>query len=161
MVEAVTSTSADRIILRPARAHDFDYCAGLYFAGMETVIRELNLDQAAQLANLRQRWEMTQVRIITLDGADIGWLQSATQDDALFLGQLFVETPFQRQGIGTEVMNRLIGEAARAHRAVTLGVVKTNPALRLYRRLGFRLTGEDDRKFYMRREPGTAAPASN
>jgi ribosomal protein S18 acetylase RimI-like enzyme len=37
--------------------------------------------------------------------------------------------------------------------AVTLGVVKTNPALRLYERLGFRVTHEDDRKFYMRRGP--------
>jgi ribosomal protein S18 acetylase RimI-like enzyme len=31
-------------------------------------------------------------------------------------------------------------------------VVKTNPALRLYKRLGFRVTHEDDRKFYMRRK---------
>jgi ribosomal protein S18 acetylase RimI-like enzyme len=31
-------------------------------------------------------------------------------------------------------------------------VVKTNPALRLYRRLGFSITHEDQNKFYMRRE---------
>jgi ribosomal protein S18 acetylase RimI-like enzyme len=36
---------------------------------------------------------------------------------------------------------------------VTLGVVKTNPAKRLYERLGFRVTNEDERKLYMRREP--------
>ena len=41
--------------------------------------------------------------------------------------------------------------------AVTLGVVKTNPARRLYERLGFRITHEDDRKFYMRRETFTAS----
>jgi len=54
-------------------------------------------------------------------------------------------------------MHRIIGEAARAGGAVTLGVVKTNPALRLYRRLGFQVTHEDDRKFYMRREPDVGA----
>jgi ribosomal protein S18 acetylase RimI-like enzyme len=43
---------------------------------------------------------------------------------------------------------------------VTLGVVKTNPALRLYRRLGFEITHQDDRKFYMRRELGSAASMS-
>ena len=58
-------------------------------------------------------------------------------------------------------MNRLIGEATRARQAMTLGVVKINPAKRLYERLGFRTTHEDDRKFYMRREPGTAAPKSD
>ena len=140
-----------RISFRPARPQDFDYCANLYFAGMERSIRELNLDMAAQTANFRQRWEVTQVRIITLDGADIGWLQSTTQGDALFLAQLFVDAPFRRQGTGTEVMNRIMDEAACAGQAVTLGVVKTNPALRLYDRLGFQITHEDDRKFYMRR----------
>jgi ribosomal protein S18 acetylase RimI-like enzyme len=60
-----------------------------------------------------------------------------------------------RQRIGTEVMHRLIDEAANAGRAVTLGVVKSNSAKRLYDRLGFRVTHEDDRKFYMRRDRPT------
>jgi ribosomal protein S18 acetylase RimI-like enzyme len=146
-----------RISFRPARPEDFDYCASLYFAGMGRTIRELSLDMAAHVANFRQRWEVPQVRIIMLDGADVGWLQSTTQADALFLAQLFVDGSFQRQGIGAEVMKQIINEAARADQAVTLGVVKTNPALRLYQRLGFHITHEDDRKFYMRREPDAAA----
>jgi ribosomal protein S18 acetylase RimI-like enzyme len=47
----------------------------------------------------------------------------------------------------------IIEEARRAHKAITLGVVKINPARRLYERLGFRITHEDQHKFYMRREP--------
>ena len=43
---------------------------------------------------------------------------------------------------------------------MTLGVVKINPAKWLYDRLGFRITHEDDRKFYMRREPDGVAPRS-
>jgi ribosomal protein S18 acetylase RimI-like enzyme len=140
-----------QISFRSARPQDFDYCANLYFAGMERAIRELNLDMTAQVANFRRRWQVTQVRIIVLDGTDIGWLQSTIQGEALFLAQLFVDASFQGQGIGTEVMKRIIDEAARANQAVTLSVVKTNPALRLYERLGFRITHEDDRKFYMRR----------
>lgn len=95
-----------------------------------------------------------QVRIVTLDGTDVGWLQSFVKDDALFLGQLFVDKSLRGQGIGTEVVKGLIEEAANAGRAVTLGVVKTNPALRLYERLGFRTTHDDERKFYMRRDFG-------
>jgi ribosomal protein S18 acetylase RimI-like enzyme len=141
-----------RTAFRAARAEDFDYCARLYFEGMEKIIKELNLKMDAQVAGLRQRWDVTQVRIITRDGADVGWLQSFEQDDALFLGQLFVDNALRRRGIGTEVVKALIGEAVRAGRAMTLGVVKTNPALRLYERLGFRTTHEDERKFYMRRD---------
>jgi GNAT superfamily N-acetyltransferase len=80
------------------------------------------------------------------------WLQAEALPDALFLKQLFVEAAAQRQGIGTAVMHRLIGEAADACRPMTLGVVKTNPARRLYERIGFRTTNEDERKLYMRRE---------
>jgi GNAT superfamily N-acetyltransferase len=148
MTEHLTS----RLALRPARPQDFDYCARLYFEGMDSIIKALNLNQDAQVADFRQRWDVGPVRIITLDEADIGWLQSFVKDDALFLGQLFVDGALRRQGVGTEVVKGLIEEAARASRAVTLGVVKTNPDLRLYERLGFRTTHEDVRKFYMRRD---------
>ena len=148
----MTEHFATRAALRPARPEDFDYCAHLYFEGMESIIKELNLNMDSQVAGFRQRWDVTQVRIVTLDGMEIGWLQSFIKDDAVFLAQLFVESALRRQGIGTEAVKGLIEEAARADRAVTLGVVKTNPALRLYERLGFRTTHEDDRKFYMRRD---------
>jgi GNAT superfamily N-acetyltransferase len=145
--------SGMRIAVRPARVEDFDFCSDLYFSEMGRTIRELNLDVGKQAANLRQRWALQQVRIITLAGDDIGWVQSMIEGDALFLGQLFVAPAHQGHGIGTTIVRRLIEEAACERRAVTLGVVKTSPALRLYRRLGFRTTHEDDRKFYMRRDP--------
>jgi len=149
------------VAFRPALPQDFDYCERLYFAEMERINRELKLDRDMQVASFRRQWDVMQVRIITLDGADIGWLQSTTRDGAYILGQLFVEAARQRRGIGTTVMDRLIGEATRARQAMTLGVVKSNPAKRLYDRLGFHVTHEDDRKFYMRREPDTAAPKSD
>jgi len=145
-----------QIGLRDAVPQDFDYCARLYFDGMDRIIEELGLDRSAQVAGFRHRWELPQVRIITLDEADVGWLQSAEEGDTVFLGQIFVDAPFRRQGIGTEVMKRLIGEATKRDKAMTLGVVKTNPALRLYERLGFCVTHDDDRKCYMRREAGLA-----
>jgi ribosomal protein S18 acetylase RimI-like enzyme len=155
------SMEATQISLRPAGVQDFDYCESLYFVGMKRIIQELNLNMAVQVASFRQQWELAQVRIITFDGADVGWLQSTTRGDTLFLAQLFVDGSFQRRGIGSEVVSRLIGEATRARQSVTLGVVKINPALRLYERLGFRVTHEDDHKFYMRRDPGTEAQISN
>jgi len=139
--------------LRPARSEDFDFCARLYFSGMEDVIRHLKLDMEAQAKGLRERWDLAEVQIIASDGMDVGWMQSSIRADAVFLGQIFVDAAFQRRGIGTEILNGLIGQATRMGLPVTLGVVKTNPAWRLYDRLGFRVTHEDERKFYMRRDP--------
>jgi GNAT superfamily N-acetyltransferase len=75
------------------------------------------------------------------------------QNDEFFVAQMFVDGPFQRRGIGTEVVKRLIAEANSLNLAVRLNVVRINPARRLYERLGFQVTGEDDRKFYMKRDP--------
>jgi GNAT superfamily N-acetyltransferase len=146
-----------QIVLRPAVSQDFEYCKRLYFTGMKKIIEELGLDMAAQAASFLQNWDLAEVRIIAVGNSDVGWLQSSVRDDGLFVAQLFVDDPFQGQGIGTEVMNRLIGEASRLNQAVCLAVVKTNPALRLYERLGFHITHEDDRKFYMKRNPDIAA----
>jgi GNAT superfamily N-acetyltransferase len=140
------------IALRPARSEDFDFCARLYFSGMDEIIRELKLDTALQTANLRERWDAAEVEIITSDNEDVGWMQSSIRDDARFLEQIFIDAPLQRRGIGSAIIHRLIHRANRAKQPVTLGVVKTNPARHLYERLGFRTTHDDDRKFYMRRE---------
>jgi GNAT superfamily N-acetyltransferase len=147
------------IALRPARSEDFDFCARLYFSGMDQIIRELKLDMALQTANLRERWNAAEVEIITSDSEDVGWMQSSIRDDARFLEQIFIDAPFQRRGIGTGIIHRLIDQANRANQPVTLGVVKTNPARHLYERLGFRITDEDDRKFYMRREADGSPPS--
>jgi ribosomal protein S18 acetylase RimI-like enzyme len=148
------------IALRPALLEDFEYCRRLYFVGMSRIMKELNLDEGAQAVSFRQHWVLSEVRILTLDDSAIGWVQSRTREDGFFVAQLFVDTPFQGRGIGSEVMHRLIGEAAQLRQPVRLSVVKINPALRLYERLGFRITHEDERKFYMKRDPDMAAPVS-
>lgn len=149
------------LALRPALQQDFEYCRRLYFAEMKWIIEELHLDQAAQEVSFQQQWDRTQVRIIVFDDVDIGWLQTVMQAHELFIAQMFVDRPFQRKGIGTEVMKRLIGEATQLNRKVRLSVVKINPARRLYERMGFRVTHEDDRKLYMTFNSSRADPVSN
>jgi hypothetical protein len=52
------------------------------------------------------------------------------------------------------LLRDLIGRAARASKAVTLGVVKGNPTRSLYERHGFQVTSEDRGKVYMAKPPG-------
>jgi|SRR6185437_3317280 len=140
------------IELRPAVDDDFVYCRRLYFEQMRWIIERLHLDRTAQETSFKQQWKSMQVRIIVLDGTDVGWVQTIRENDGLFIGQLFVDSRFQRRGVGTEVMKRLIGEATAFKLAVRLNVARINPARRLYERLGFRVTHEDERKFYMKRD---------
>jgi ribosomal protein S18 acetylase RimI-like enzyme len=142
------------IAFRPAVADDYEYCERLYFDEMTWIMDQLRLDRVAQQGGFRVQWILAQVRIITRDGFDVGWLQTTIQEDALFILQLFVDGSFQRRGIGTEVMKRLIQD--HFNQSVLLEVVKINPALRLYERLGFQITHEAGHKFRMRRDPDTA-----
>jgi len=146
------------IAFRQAVDQDFEYCNCLYFAEMDWIIEALHLDRTAQAVSFRQQWHRAEVRIILLDGADVGWFQTQTHEDGLFVAQIIVDRPFQRRGIGTETMKRLIDEAAQANQSIRLDVVKINPALRLYERLGFRIVGEEERKFNMKRDPVMRRP---
>jgi ribosomal protein S18 acetylase RimI-like enzyme len=140
---------------RAASAEDFEYCKRLYFEGMEAIVEALRLDRTVLAVSFAQQWERSQVRIVVEGEKDVGWMQSfVREEDELFLAQLFVDGRFQRRGIGTEVMRVVIAEAEADSQAVGLDVVKINPALRFYERLGFRVIGEEERKFNMRRDLG-------
>lgn len=144
---------SDKLPLRPAQPQDFAYCQRVYFECMKWIIQTLNLDLARHREGFARQWQLAEVRIITVAGEDVGWLQTALADDAIFLGQLYLDGRFQRQGIGSRVMHVLIEDAIHAKKAIILAVVKINPARRLYDRLGFRVTHEDQHKVCMRREP--------
>ena len=140
-----------QISLRPARAEDFAYCERLYFSGMAAIIQELQLDRATHMAGFREQWKRREVQIITLAGDDTGWIQYRSEAGGIFVAQLFVDSANRDRGIGTAVMKRVISEAG--DKPVLLAVVKINRAVKLYERLGFQTTHEDEHKFYMRRSP--------
>jgi GNAT superfamily N-acetyltransferase len=150
----------DPLSLRPAEAGDFDFCRRLYFEGMAQIIAALKLDEARQRESFARQWQVTEVRIIVFAGEEIGWLQTALREGAVFLAQIYIDQGFQGRGIGTRVLQGLLETASRECKAVELGVVKINPARRLYERLGFVATHEDQYKVYMRRSSrlGTSSP---
>lgn len=136
--------------LRPATAADFEFCKRMYVEEARRHSPAAGFDALAVADSIAQRWSAEQTSIIIRDGTDIGWVQTIEQEGALFIRQFMLNSSFRGRGIGTAVMQLLMADAARRDRALTLGVVKTNRAKNLYERLGFRITHEDDRKFYMR-----------
>jgi ribosomal protein S18 acetylase RimI-like enzyme len=154
---ALSSPVAPPIVLRPAQATDLAFCRRITHDTMRWIVEQLfGWDETQQIEKFARQWNIDEVRIITVAAEAVGWLQTAPVEDAVFLKQIYLDRPFQRQGVGTRVMQIIIDEARRDGKAVTLGVIKINPARHLYQRLGFRTTGEDEYKFYMRREAGTA-----
>lgn len=96
-----------------------------------------------------------EVSVITAEGVDAGWIQQRLDHDAIFLASIYVVPAMQRKGIGTHVLCALLDSARERSKVLTLAVMKINPALALYKRLGFQITHEDEYKFYMEAHPIT------
>jgi GNAT superfamily N-acetyltransferase len=141
------------IALRPATIDDLPFARALYLDGMRAVTeRVLVWDEAKQAASFDARFVPAEVGIVMQSGREIGWMQVAEEEAALFLKQFFIAPRFQRRGIGTRLLRDLIARAAGTGKAVTLGVVRGNPARSLYERHGFLVTSEDQYKVYMVKE---------
>lgn len=96
--------------------------------------------------------KLTEVRIVTFNGSDVGWLQVQESLTEVRLLQFFIAPNQQRKGIGTEVLRNLLAAWEATAKPVVLSVLKNNPARRLYERLGFSEVGDTGVKYEMKLE---------
>ena len=142
------------ISLRPACDEDFAFVRDVYFATMRSIIESLfGWDQVREEENFARFFRVDEARIITAEGRNVGWIQEQVDDTRINLGSFYLMQEMQRRGIGTQVLRTLLAHAADQSKAITLAVIKINPARHFYERHGFRITHEDEHKFYMRVDP--------
>jgi ribosomal protein S18 acetylase RimI-like enzyme len=102
----------------------------------------LDMQFRAQHSHYQQYYPEADWLVTMRDGEDIGrlylerWPSQHCIIDIAFLPE------HRGKGLGAALMRDLMDEAAAAGKAVTIHVEKFNPALHLYRRLGF-VTEED------------------
>ena len=107
--------------------------------------------------NNQQNWYTTaypdaQHQVILCDGQPIGRILVDRTPEFFLLVDIALLPEHQKQGIGTKYLRELLDESKRAGVPVRLQVLKNNPAQRLYERLGFVKTGEDE--LYLQMEWG-------
>lgn len=92
------------------------------------------------------------VYAVVQDGAVVGRLLVSRRPGTLHLVDIAVAPEVRGRRIGTSALSELVTMATDERREVTLHVEATNPAVRLYERLGFVEDGaEDDLRRTMRR----------
>jgi GNAT superfamily N-acetyltransferase len=149
----VLGESCMKVVLREARPVDYGFARQLYRATMHDRIDEaFGWDEYRQDMSFAQQFVLREVRIITLKGKDVGWIQTRTAGPVLNLFQFYVAPEWQGRGIGSVVLKRLTAEAKRRRCVMALSVMKGSPAIRLYRQHGFRSLYADAYKIYMRQE---------
>ena len=144
----------DSIRLRPATAADYAFALDLYLRTMKPYTEELMVwDEQRQIAIFAKHWDVEDVRVVSADGRDVGWLQATETPTEIVLQQFFVAPERQRAGIGAQVLRGLLAGWKLTGKPLALTVLKNNPARRFYERFGFCVVGETGVKFEMRRSP--------
>jgi GNAT superfamily N-acetyltransferase len=136
------------VLLRPACAADDDFLYTLYCSTRQREMAAWGLDAGqsqmllkmqftSQQAQYRSQFPAADHDIILLDGQPIGRVmvnRSPEQNTGVDIALL----PERRsKGIGGELIQALLDEAARDGKPFHIHVEKTNPAVHLYNRLGF------------------------
>ncbi len=94
--------------------------------------------------------------VIQVGSEMAGRLQLNSDNYGLWIINISLLPAFQRKGIGTIVLSRLLKEADLSGRPIFLGVDIHNPAFSLYKRLGFEVRSQDELKYTMRYLPKAA-----
>ncbi|HXA83801.1 MAG TPA: GNAT family N-acetyltransferase [Candidatus Dormibacteraeota bacterium] len=153
------------ISLRPCRADEQEFLYKLYAStriheiagfGWPTAQQEmfLRMQFDAQRRSYESAYAQADHRIIEQDGQPIGRLMVLRKEDSTLLVDIALLGEHRGLGIGGQLLGELIQECSRDRVPLRLQVLKTNPALRLYERLGFTRTGEDQMYIQMERRPG-------
>lgn len=140
----------DKVSLRPATAGDFDFLWELHRRELRPYVTPIwGWDEAWQLNHFQERFDPGARQIILFEGLDAGALGVEWQKDALYIAYIAVKGEFQGRGIGTAVIRDLLRQAHEQTVPLALSVLKGNPARGLYERLGFRVTREEETRYWM------------
>jgi len=108
----------------------------------------LSMSEADHLARLRHRYDCAEV--LLQDGHAVGLLKLSRDGSDWEIIQFQLLSRLQGQGLGASVLKQVIAEALAAGAALKLSVLKANPALSLYERLGFVVESESADEYKMR-----------
>jgi ribosomal protein S18 acetylase RimI-like enzyme len=147
-----TIGSDPAVWLRLAIEEDAEFVYRARVTGKKGCVTQLwGRDEEEQQAKFAERWATSTYEIVTLEGVDVGVVTVDRHPTELFLGYLGILPEYQRRGLGTLVLQRLLAEGVAAGRPVGLRVLKANHrARRPYQRLGFVVVGETETHDLMR-----------
>jgi GrpB-like predicted nucleotidyltransferase (UPF0157 family)/GNAT superfamily N-acetyltransferase len=98
-------------------------------------------DSVTQRRSLHDSFNPAFWNVVLVENVRAGILVVEDRPAEFFLSRIFMLPAFQRRGVGTVLMQRLINRANLAQKPLRLRVLRVNAgALRLYERLGFTLT---------------------
>ena len=158
---APVQQDAVSVTLRPAQPEDQDFLLELYAGSRLDELKMVEWDENqkhafilmqfnAQRGQYAARYPCADSDIVLRNARPVGRMLVDRSEHEITLVDVSLLPEHRNAGIGTRLIQSLLDEAGRAGKQVRLQVVKTNPALRLYERLGFYRTAEDGSRLEMK-----------
>lgn len=143
--------------LRPATEEDFEALFEVHVAALRPSVEAIwGWDEALQRKLFTERFDPSRDEAILIDGAVVGHLVVDVHEDEVFLARIALLPAWQGRGIGTRIVEDVVGRAAAAGLPTRLTVLRTNERARaLYERIGFRVVSDDEHRHYMRIDPSS------
>jgi len=163
--EAAPGEPAPRWTLRAAAPQDREFLLRVYASTREEEMTAWGWSAAQKQAFAQMQFQARELsykaeypdaekKIVMVAGAPAGVLQVRRGEREMNLVDIALLPEYQGRGLGGQLVRQLMEEAARAGVPLRLSVLRTNPAARLYERLGFATSEEGAMYRKMERRPG-------
>jgi GNAT superfamily N-acetyltransferase len=136
--------------LREVTPDDQSFLFAVYASTRDQELAGLGWDEQQKHAFIQMQFVIREKsfprvedRIVVLDGRSIGRLAVDRREEAIWIRDVALLTEYRNAGIGSRLFRELMQEAATCGRPLMLHVLYISPALKLYERLGFSVTGSD------------------
>lgn len=148
-----------QVTFRPITDDDLPFLSRLYADTRREELEPVPWTSAQKKAFLQQQFEAqhhhyqthfaaARFDIILLDGQPAGRLYVQQRPDEIRIIDIALLRQHRGHGIGSKLMKEILAQGHERGVPVRIHVEKNNPALRLYRRLGFRKI-EDQGVYYL------------
>ena len=154
------------VSFRPISAEDEDFLYKVYASTREDELAPLDWDDeqkesflkmqfAAQHKFYTEQFPRAEFQVILLDQEPIGRLYLDHRDDEIRLIDIALLPSHRNRGIGNSILKDILAAGELVSLPVRIHVEQFNPALRFYKRLGFRQTGDEGIYYLMEWSPGS------
>jgi len=109
----------------------------------------IRMQYDAQRFQYEEGYPQAESEIILLGGRPVGRMLVDESEREITLIDIALLPEHRNSGIGTHLLKELLSRAVLARKPVSLHVIKSNPALRLYERLGFSRVKDESMYFQM------------
>jgi ribosomal protein S18 acetylase RimI-like enzyme len=146
------------VSLRAAQAADEPALYAIHRAAMRDVVERAYgaWEEPFQQRYFHEHLGNRPVEIVMLADRAVGILTVVERDEEIFVDGIELAPEVQGAGIGTALLRGVLRRGRDEGKPVALRVFKVNRAFELYKRLGFRVTTEDDKYWYLRSDPRVA-----